>query len=90
MTYINARDPSTSLNSDSSSAPAVPLALPGGCYCGAVRYVLRLGSADEARTLICHCGACRKMHGGVFGVSVRVAVGALRWEAEGEAERKVS
>jgi hypothetical protein len=76
MTYINARDPSTSLG----AAPAVPLALPGGCYCGAVRYVLRLASADEARTHICHCSACRKMHGGVFGVTARVAVQALRYE----------
>lgn len=91
MTYINARDPSTSLSGTSTPTPtpAAPLALPGGCYCGAVRYVLRLASADDARTQVCHCSACRRMHGSVFGVAARVAVQALRFE-KGKEEVVVS
>lgn len=30
------------------------------CYCGAVQYEV---SADPVDATLCHCGACRKLHG---------------------------
>jgi hypothetical protein len=61
------------------------LVLGGGCYCGRLRYELVLGSKDEARTSLCHCGNCKKAFGGVFGVTVKVEVAGFRY-LDGEAK----
>ncbi|KAI0061097.1 DUF636 domain protein [Artomyces pyxidatus] len=44
----------------------------GGCYCGDVRYEINLGSPDDARTSICHCGNCKKFFGSAFGLTAKV------------------
>ncbi|KAI1346435.1 hypothetical protein F5Y01DRAFT_319725 [Xylaria sp. FL0043] len=43
--------------------------LPGGCYCGAIRYTITLADpATEARTSICHCGNCKRFTGCNYGI----------------------
>ncbi|KAI0161863.1 Mss4-like protein [Hypoxylon sp. FL1284] len=47
--------------------------LPGGCYCGAIRYTITLSDPDsEARTSICHCGNCKKFTGGEHGITTKI------------------
>jgi hypothetical protein len=47
----------------------------GGCQCGAVRYELH---GPAIKLVVCHCTECRKQSASAFGVSMFVAVGALR------------
>lgn len=50
-----------------------PLPLPGGCYCGAVRYTITLEDPEnQARTSICHCGNCKKFTGGEHGITTKI------------------
>lgn len=53
----------------------------GGCLCGAVRYTL---AGPLREILVCHCGECRRWHGGP-GAYTAVPRGALRFEGDGEA-----
>ncbi|KAI1276071.1 Mss4-like protein [Xylaria sp. FL0933] len=47
--------------------------LPGGCYCGAIRYTITLSDpASEARTSICHCGNCKRFTGCNYGITTKV------------------
>ncbi|EXJ74121.1 uncharacterized protein A1O5_02415 [Cladophialophora psammophila CBS 110553] len=47
--------------------------IPGGCYCGRIRYEITLHDPDkEARTSICHCGNCKKFTGGNFGITSKI------------------
>ncbi|KAI0399112.1 hypothetical protein F4802DRAFT_590870 [Xylaria palmicola] len=47
--------------------------LPGGCYCGAMRYTIALADpAAQARTSLCHCGNCKRFTGGNYGITTRV------------------
>jgi hypothetical protein len=68
---------------------------PGGCLCGAVRYVARGPLRD---VLICHCVDCRRFHGGPGAYTALpkddlelVADWGLRWrpspESDASAER---
>ena len=46
--------------------------LPGGCYCGAVRFTITLANpATEARTSLCHCGSCKRFTGGEHGITTK-------------------
>ncbi|KAI0398487.1 Mss4-like protein [Xylariaceae sp. FL0594] len=61
--------------------------LPGGCYCGAIRYTIDLSSPEaEARTSICHCGNCKRFTGGNYGITTRVPRSAFRLDP-GSAEK---
>ena len=75
MTYINSRE--QRLYSPGHT-PTAPLSLTGGCYCKKITYTIRLASSDEAQTTICHCQSCKKTFGSAFGVTVKVAVTAVR------------
>ncbi|TFK46200.1 hypothetical protein OE88DRAFT_1668068 [Heliocybe sulcata] len=44
----------------------------GGCYCGTIRYEIKLESPDEARTSICHCKNCKKFTGSEFGITAKL------------------
>ncbi|KAG0698679.1 Mss4-like protein [Suillus ampliporus] len=44
----------------------------GSCYCGQLKYSVELGSADKARTSLCHCNNCRKFTGGNYGITTKV------------------
>ncbi|KAI0888789.1 Mss4-like protein [Annulohypoxylon maeteangense] len=47
--------------------------LPGGCYCGLIKYTITLEDPEtEARTSICHCGNCKKFTGCESGVTTKV------------------
>ncbi|KAI1083613.1 Mss4-like protein [Whalleya microplaca] len=47
--------------------------LPGGCYCGAIRYTITLNDPDsEARTSICHCLNCKKFTGCNYGITTKI------------------
>lgn len=47
--------------------------LPGGCYCGAVRYIITLADpATEARTSLCHCSNCKRFTGGEHGITTKI------------------
>ncbi|KAI0534356.1 Mss4-like protein [Xylaria digitata] len=47
--------------------------LPGGCYCGLIRYVIELSDpVSQARTSICHCGNCKRFTGGNYGITTKV------------------
>src|SRR5256885_8103338 len=63
---------------------------PGGCLCGAVRYVARGPLRD---VLICHCVDCRRFHGGPGAYTALpkddlelVADRGLRWRASPESD----
>ncbi|KAI1152412.1 Mss4-like protein [Nemania diffusa] len=62
--------------------------LPGGCACGAVRYALALPDpGSQARTSLCHCGACKRFTGGNYGITTRVPRAAFALERGREALR---
>jgi hypothetical protein len=47
--------------------------LPGGCYCGAVRYSINLDDPqNNARTSICHCQNCKRFTGCNYGVTTKI------------------
>ena len=63
---------------------------PGGCLCGAVRYVARGPLRD---VLICHCVDCLRFHGGPGAYTALpkddlelVADGGLRWRTSPESD----
>ncbi|MDE2006149.1 MAG: GFA family protein [Rhodospirillales bacterium] len=49
---------------------------PGGCLCGAVRYVL---TAAPALIYTCHCTACQKITASAFSLALLVAAEACRF-----------
>jgi len=53
----------------------------GGCLCGAVRFIYdgEVGSATY-----CHCADCRRVTGGAYVLSVRLA--ADRFDVEGDTQ----
>ncbi|RYP93294.1 hypothetical protein DL770_000583 [Monosporascus sp. CRB-9-2] len=52
--------------------------LPGGCYCGAIRYTITLDDPhSQARTSICHCGNCKKFTGGEHGITTKIPKSAF-------------
>jgi hypothetical protein len=53
-----------------------PVALTGGCQCGAVRY--RIESAP-AGGIVCHCRMCQKAGGAAFMAFAGVPIGNLVW-----------
>ncbi|CEJ62272.1 Putative DUF636 domain protein [Penicillium brasilianum] len=44
----------------------------GSCFCRKIEYELRLGSADDARTTLCHCRNCKKAFGTNYGLTAKV------------------
>ncbi|OAL37480.1 hypothetical protein AYO20_03329 [Fonsecaea nubica] len=53
--------------------------IPGGCYCGKIRYEIRLDDpAQDARTSLCHCGNCKKFTGGSFGITSKIPRSSFR------------
>jgi hypothetical protein len=50
----------------------------GGCQCGAIRYEI---DSEPLGTWACHCNQCRKQSGSAFGLSMIVALDALRFTA---------
>ncbi|KAI0550683.1 Mss4-like protein, partial [Xylaria curta] len=55
--------------------------LPGGCYCGAIRYTITLDDPDsQARTSICHCGNCKRFTGGNYGITTKIPRSAFELE----------
>ena len=53
--------------------------LTGGCACGRIRYELRLNSFDDARTSLCHCGACKIAMGGAFGLTAKTPIEMFKY-----------
>ncbi|KAI0411307.1 Mss4-like protein [Xylaria grammica] len=52
--------------------------LPGGCYCGAIRYVISLSDPEsQARTSICHCGNCKRFTGCNYGITTKISRSAF-------------
>ncbi|ORY64791.1 Mss4-like protein [Pseudomassariella vexata] len=48
-------------------------ALPGSCYCQAIRYTITLDNPEsDARTSICHCGNCKNFTGGNYGITTKI------------------
>ncbi|AEO56577.1 hypothetical protein MYCTH_2301671 [Thermothelomyces thermophilus ATCC 42464] len=58
----------------------------GRCVCRRLRYSLDLGSAEDARTTLCHCHSCRRAFGANYGLTAKVPLAAFRYEA-GEPRR---
>jgi hypothetical protein len=50
----------------------------GGCLCGAVRFRVE---GPLAPIQVCHCGQCRKAHGGPFAAVIPVETARLAWLA---------
>ncbi|ROT35247.1 hypothetical protein SODALDRAFT_284099 [Sodiomyces alkalinus F11] len=46
----------------------------GRCACDEVQYTVSLGSADEARTSLCHCSSCKRAFGTDHGLTTKVPV----------------
>lgn len=66
---INQQSKNSNSNSNSKMTPP----LPGGCYCGAVRYTITLDDpATQARTSLCHCGNCKRFTGGEHGITTKI------------------
>jgi len=55
---------------------------PGGCHCGAVRYMLL---APALSVQHCHCSRCRKAGGGSHATNAVIAPECFRW-IRGESE----
>jgi hypothetical protein len=53
--------------------------LPGGCACGAVRYVAAVESYDA---YLCHCRMCQRATGSVSIAFVNLPKAAITWEGE--------
>jgi hypothetical protein len=53
----------------------VPAPYTGGCFCGAVRYVIE---REPLTFYICHCTDCQRRTGGAFGQSLVIERGAIR------------
>ena len=53
------------------------MALTGGCFCGAIRYVC---DGEPIAAYLCHCTDCQRASGGAFAACVLVAADALRIE----------
>lgn len=56
--------------------PAHPVAVTGGCQCGAVRYAL---GAVPSKIGLCHCRMCQKATGAPFGIFAVVGLDAFAW-----------
>ncbi|KAK7750518.1 hypothetical protein SLS62_007597 [Diatrype stigma] len=68
----------------------LPVLLPGGCYCGAVRYTIALDDpATQARTSICHCGNCKKFTGCEHGITTKIPRSAFALTAGGRDHLRV-
>ncbi|KAI1801070.1 Mss4-like protein [Daldinia bambusicola] len=53
--------------------------LPGGCYCGLIKYTVTLEDPEsQARTSICHCGNCKKFTGGEHGITTKIPKTAFK------------
>ncbi|KAJ5369701.1 uncharacterized protein N7496_005793 [Penicillium cataractarum] len=44
----------------------------GSCFCRKIEYELRLESAEDARTTLCHCRNCKKAFGTNYGLTAKV------------------
>ncbi|KAI0841370.1 Mss4-like protein [Hypoxylon sp. FL0890] len=68
---------STNANTKNTAKPKMT-PLPGGCYCGSIRYVINLEDPEtQARTSICHCGNCKRFTGGEHGITTKIPKSAL-------------
>jgi len=59
---------------DLSRPPLPDTPIRGGCHCGAVRYEI---TARPLAVNACHCGDCKRLAGGPFGVYLHVPKAAL-------------
>ncbi|KAK4185159.1 Mss4-like protein [Podospora australis] len=55
--------------------------LQGRCVCKKLQYSVKLDSADDARTTLCHCKSCRRAFGGNYGLTAKVALDAFKYDA---------
>jgi hypothetical protein len=62
------------IRADISRPPLPAPPLPGGCHCGAVRYAV---TARPLAVNACHCGDCKRLAGGPFGLYLHVPRGSL-------------
>jgi hypothetical protein len=53
--------------------------LPGGCACGAVRFLVR---GEPRRAGLCHCATCKKAHAAAFNPFVVFARSDVQWTGE--------
>ncbi|KAI9148028.1 hypothetical protein HJFPF1_11849 [Paramyrothecium foliicola] len=52
----------------------------GHCVCGSLKYTVEVGSADDARTTLCHCSSCRRAFGTNFGLTTKLAVDSFKYK----------
>ena len=48
------------------------LNLTGTCTCKRLQYTVKLESADQGRTTLCHCSSCKKAFGTNYGLTSKV------------------
>ncbi|RYP70433.1 hypothetical protein DL771_005474 [Monosporascus sp. 5C6A] len=76
--YPATQEPHRSQAQQFSTRAAAMAPLPGGCYCGAIRYTITLDDPhSQARTSICHCGNCKKFTGGENGITTKIPKSAF-------------
>jgi hypothetical protein len=54
-----------------------PSSISGGCQCGAIRYVMRVGRVEKPH--VCHCRMCQRATGGLFAALAGCAKNELEW-----------
>jgi hypothetical protein len=58
-----------------TTAHATPMAVTGGCHCGAVSLAAEV---NPARVFVCHCADCQVLSGSAFRVVAPVVPGSLQ------------
>lgn len=55
------------------------LNLTGTCTCKNLQYTVKLESADEGRTTLCHCSSCKKAFGTNYGLTSKIPIESFKY-----------